>query len=105
MVAPWSSAATVANADDFANLDPIDGSITKNQGIRVYFEDSTRIVYRLSGTGTVGATLRVYVERFEDRADRLHRETQEALATAIRVEASLAEFRERTGRDTPTVIT
>ena len=60
-----SAALTVAAADDFAYLDPVDGSVSEHQGIRILFEGGSRVVFRLSGTGTSGATLRVYIERYE----------------------------------------
>jgi phosphoglucomutase len=91
--------------DDFAYDDPVDGSRTTGQGIRVMFEDGSRIVYRLSGTGTAGATLRVYIERFEPDAARHAIDTQEALADLIALAGSLAGIAERTGRSTPSVIT
>ncbi|MBT9369261.1 alpha-D-glucose phosphate-specific phosphoglucomutase [Rhizobium sp. CSW-27] len=98
-------ALTVAAADDFAYNDPVDGSVSKNQGIRVLFEGGSRVVFRLSGTGTSGATLRVYVERYEPDAARHGIETQEALADLIAVADEIAEIKARTGRDAPTVIT
>lgn len=92
-------------ADDFAYHDPVDGSTASGQGIRIGFADGSRIVFRLSGTGTVGATLRVYIERYEP-ADGVHdRETQEALADLIALADTVAEIRPRTGRDAPSVIT
>ncbi len=95
----------VAAADDFAYTDPVDGSRSERQGIRVMFKDGSRIVYRLSGTGTAGATLRVYIERFEPDPARQGRDPQEALADLIRIAGDLAEIGTRTGRDRPTVIT
>ncbi|TVR81533.1 MAG: alpha-D-glucose phosphate-specific phosphoglucomutase [Rhodospirillales bacterium] len=95
----------VAFADDFAYTDPVDGSITRNQGVRIGFTDGSRIVYRLSGTGTEGATLRVYVERFEPDPDRHDQPTQQALADLITIANDTAEIAARTGRDKPTVIT
>ena len=95
----------VAAADDFAYLDPVDGSRSERQGIRVLFDDGSRIVYRLSGTGTEGATIRVYVEAYEPDAARQGMDAQEALRPLVEVALSLAELRERTGRDAPTVIT
>lgn len=95
----------VALSDDFAYTDPIDGSVTTRQGIRVLFEDGARIVYRLSGTGTQGATLRVYLELHEPDPAAQDRDTQEVLADLIRVAGELGEIRERTGRKAPTVIT
>jgi len=83
----------------------IDNSVSDKQGIRIGFKDGSRIVYRLSGTGTSGATLRVYIERFEaDEAEQNH-DTQQALAPLIRVSRDLAEIRRHTGRERPSVIT
>ncbi len=97
--------ATMASADDFAYTDPVDGSVSTAQGIRVGLQDGSRIVFRLSGTGTEGATLRVYLERFEPDAARHAIETQAALAPLIALADKLAGIRERTGRTQPTVIT
>jgi phosphoglucomutase len=95
----------IAAADDFAYTDPVDGSVSAKQGIRVLFADGSRIVYRLSGTGTAGATLRVYIERFEPDPARHDQETQEALAPLIEIAQTLAEIARRTGRAAPSVIT
>jgi phosphoglucomutase len=95
----------ITRADDFAYDDPVDGSRTTGQGIRLLFEDGSRIVYRLSGTGTAGATLRVYVERYEPDASKHDIETQEALADLISLSRSIAKIEERTGRAVPSVIT
>jgi phosphoglucomutase len=95
----------VEAADDFAYHDPVDGSDAADQGIRVMFEGGARIVYRLSGTGTVGATLRVYIEHYEPPSGKLDQETQAALADLIALSRSLAEIEKRTGRKEPTVIT
>ncbi|MFO1121505.1 MAG: alpha-D-glucose phosphate-specific phosphoglucomutase [Hyphomicrobiales bacterium] len=92
-------------ADDFAYDDPVDGSRTTGQGIRLLFAGGSRIVYRLSGTGTAGATLRVYIERYEPDAARHGIETQAALADLVALSRSLAEIETRTGRSAPTVIT
>ena len=94
---------TVKAADDFAYHDPVDGSDSAHQGIRVMFEDGSRIVYRLSGTGTAGATLRVYIERFE--GERLDMETGEALRDLVALSRSLADIPGHTGRMEPSVIT
>ena len=96
---------TVALADDFSYTDPVDGSVATQQGIRIIMTDGARIVLRLSGTGTEGATLRLYLERYE--ADpALHAiPTQEALAGLIAVAETVAQIRARTGRDAPTVTT
>jgi phosphoglucomutase len=95
----------VEAADDFAYHDPVDGSDAEHQGVRVMFEDGARIVYRLSGTGTVGATLRVYIEHYEPPSGKLDQETQAALAGLIAVARDLGEIEKRTGRKAPTVIT
>lgn len=95
----------VAEADDFAYHDPVDGSDTANQGVRVLFADGSRIVYRLSGTGTAGATLRVYIERFEADPARHGTETQAALADLIAISRSLAEIPRHIGRSEPSTVT
>ncbi|MBF0143994.1 MAG: alpha-D-glucose phosphate-specific phosphoglucomutase [Magnetococcales bacterium] len=95
----------VVMADDFAYTDPVDGSESRNQGIRIGFRDGSRIVLRLSGTGTKGATLRVYLERYEPDASRHGLDAQEALADLIRIADQIAGIRQRTGRERPTVIT
>ena len=98
-------ALTVASADDFAYHDPVDKSVSMNQGIRVLFEGGSRVVFRLSGTGTSGATLRVYIERYEPDPGRHGLDTQEALADLIAVAEEIADIKARTGRDAPSVIT
>ena len=95
----------IEKADDFAYHDKVDGSISKNQGIRILFEGGSRIVFRLSGTGTSGATLRVYIERYEDDCNKHDIDTQEALADLIAAAETIADIRGRTGRDVPSVIT
>ncbi|MEO8079388.1 MAG: alpha-D-glucose phosphate-specific phosphoglucomutase, partial [Caldimonas sp.] len=97
--------AVIATADDFAYTDPVDGSVSTAQGIRIGFEDGSRIVFRLSGTGTEGATLRVYLERYEADPARQGTETQEALAPLIAAADAIAGIRARTGRSAPTVVT
>ena len=94
----------VGHADDFYYVDPIDGSMSEHQGIRFLFEDGSRIVYRLSGTGTVGATLRVYIERHEIRSDRLEDDTQQALAELVRASRAIADIARHTGCETPDVV-
>ncbi|MEW7008032.1 alpha-D-glucose phosphate-specific phosphoglucomutase [Lentilitoribacter sp. EG35] len=98
-------ALTIENADDFSYCDPIDHCKSANQGIRVFFEGGARLVLRLSGTGTSGATLRVYMETFEPDPQNQNFDPQEALSHLIFAAQSLAEITKRTGRDTPTVIT
>jgi phosphoglucomutase len=92
-------------ADDFGYTDPVDGSTTSGQGIRILFEGGSRIVMRLSGTGTVGATLRVYMERFEPPSGDLARDPTEALAELAAAADEIAQIRSRTGRAAPDVIT
>ncbi|KQZ12915.1 phosphoglucomutase [Mesorhizobium sp. Root554] len=96
---------TVEKADDFAYHDPVDGSVSEHQGIRILFEGGSRIVLRLSGTGTSGATLRLYVERYEPDASKHGIDTQEALADLIAAADDIAGIRSHTGRDKPSVIT
>ena len=95
----------VTLADDFAYTDPVDGSRSEKQGIRVGFEDGSRIVFRLSGTGTEGATLRVYLEAMEPDPERHALDTQEVMQPWIELAQQLAEISQRTGRGAPTVIT
>ncbi|MGV8936431.1 MAG: alpha-D-glucose phosphate-specific phosphoglucomutase [Allorhizobium sp.] len=96
---------TITAADDFSYHDPVDHSVSNHQGIRILFAGGSRIVFRLSGTGTSGATLRVYIERYEPDASRHDIDTQVALADLIAAAETLADIRGRTGRDIPTVIT
>ncbi len=95
----------VKSCDDFSYTDPIDGSVSTAQGIRILFADGSRIVFRLSGTGTEGATLRIYLEAFEPDIAKHDLDAQVALAEMIRIALQLSELKERTGRDQPTVIT
>ena len=92
-------------ADDFRYEDPVDHSISEHQGIRLLFENEARIVYRLSGTGTAGATLRVYIERYEPDPSRHGLDAQQALADYIRLADEIAGIRRHTGRERPDVIT
>jgi phosphoglucomutase len=95
----------VAYADDFTYHDPVDGSTSGKQGVRIGFADGSRIVVRLSGTGTVGATLRLYLERYEPPHGQHDLDTQAALAPLISIADSVAGIKARTGRDAPSVIT
>ncbi|MEO6446462.1 MAG: alpha-D-glucose phosphate-specific phosphoglucomutase, partial [Gemmatimonadaceae bacterium] len=95
----------VDTADDFAYTDPVDGSVSTGQGLRVLFASGARIVFRLSGTGTSGATLRLYVESHERDVARHDLDPQEALAAYLQAALDLSGLRERTGRAAPTVIT
>lgn len=96
---------TIQSADDFSYTDPVDGSVSTHQGVRILFEDSSRIVFRLSGTGTVGATLRVYLESVEKDPANHHRDPQDALASVIRAAEEIANIRHYTKRDAPDVRT
>jgi phosphoglucomutase len=95
----------VSYADDFSYIDPIDGGISRAQGIRVGFTDGSRLVFRLSGTGTQGATLRLYVESYESDPAKHHQDPQVALANLIAIADELAQIKDLTGMDQPTVIT
>lgn len=95
----------VSLADDFSYTDPVDGSVSPNQGIRIVFENGSRIVFRLSGTGTEGATLRIYLERYEPDAAQHGHDPQDALKDLIDLAEQLGEVRQRSGMAAPTVIT
>ena len=96
---------TVECCDDFSYTDPVDGSVSKGQGIRILFTDGSRIVFRLSGTGTEGATLRVYLEAYDPNIANHHLDAQVALAELISIAGQLSQLKLRTGREQPTVIT
>ncbi|QLE39881.1 alpha-D-glucose phosphate-specific phosphoglucomutase [Nostoc sp. C052] len=95
----------VKYSDDFSYTDPVDGSISEKQGVRIGFTDGSRIVVRLSGTGTQGATLRVYLESYEPDPAKHDLDPQQALAPLITIVEEIAQIRELTGREQPTVIT
>jgi phosphoglucomutase len=95
----------ISAADDFAYSDPVDGSVSTGQGVRVMFEGGSRLVLRLSGTGTEGATLRLYLERYEPPAGSLDEDPQEALAPLIRAAETLAGIRALSGKTKPDVVT
>lgn len=96
---------TVQSADDFSYHDPIDGSISHNQGLRVLFTDGSRIVYRLSGTGTVGATIRMYIEQYQADPSKHGGDTQTALAELIQIAYQISDIAALTGRTAPNVVT
>ncbi|VBB68712.1 Phosphoglucomutase [invertebrate metagenome] len=96
---------TVTRGDDFRYTDPVDGSVATGQGVRVLFTDGSRIVFRLSGTGTEGATLRVYIEKYEPDPVHHNQNTQETLSELVRLANELAEIKKRTGREQPNVVT
>lgn len=95
----------IATADNFTYTDPIDGSIAKNQGIRFVFEDGSRIIFRLSGTGSAGATIRMYIETYTKDASKFDMDAQDALKSIIDAALATSKLQEFTGRDKPTVIT
>lgn len=99
------NAGAVESADDFAYLDPVDGSQSSGQGVRVTFTNGSRVVFRLSGTGTVGATLRVYLEAFESDPSKLHQNTSDALRKIVQTAEDIANIQAFTGRTAPDVIT
>jgi phosphoglucomutase len=92
-------------ADNFSYTDPVDGSVSENQGIRIGFTEGSRIVFRLSGTGTEGATLRIYLEAYELDPDRQDRNTAEVMQPLVRIATGIAQIEARTGRKQPSVIT
>jgi phosphoglucomutase len=95
----------VRAADDFSYTDPVDSSVSRNQGVRILFEDGARIVFRLSGTGTEGATIRMYIESRETRSDMLAQDTAAALSDLVFAALAVSKLVELTGRTEPTVIT
>ncbi len=95
----------VAVADDFVYTDPVDGSVASNQGVRIIMTDGSRIVFRLSGTGTEGATIRLYLERYEADPARHKLDTQQALSSLVAIADGLSALRQRTGREQPSIVT
>ena len=95
----------ISTADNFSYTDPVDGSVTKGQGLRLLLDDGSRVVVRLSGTGTKGATIRIYLESYVPSSGDLNQDPQMALAEMISAINDLAEIKQRTGMDQPTVIT
>ena len=100
-----NSGGTIKSADDFAYTDPTDQSVSRNQGVRILFTDGSRVVFRLSGTGTEGATLRVYLERYVGTDGDLGMATGDALAPLIAAAQEVADIAGYTGMDQPSVIT
>ncbi|ERM94147.1 hypothetical protein AMTRI_Chr04g188370 [Amborella trichopoda] len=100
-----SDVSNIVQADEFEYKDPVDGSVSKHQGIRYFFEDGSRLVFRLSGTGSEGATIRLYIEQYEKDSSKIGRDSQKALATLVEVALKLSKMQEFTGRSAPTVIT
>ncbi|XP_020220949.1 phosphoglucomutase, cytoplasmic [Cajanus cajan] len=100
-----SDVSNVVNADEFEYKDPVDGSVSSHQGIRYLFEDGSRLIFRLSGTGSEGATIRLYIEQYEKDPSKIGRLSNEALAPLVEVALKLSKMEEFTGRSAPTVIT
>lgn len=94
---------SLAEASEFSYTDPIDGSVSNHQGIRIVLTDSSRIVFRLSGTGSVGATVRLYLEQYSN--ENVTADTQEALGGVLKLALAISGLTERLGRNEPTVIT
>jgi phosphoglucomutase len=95
----------VEYADNFSYTDPVDASLSENQGVRIGFTNGARIVFRLSGTGTEGATLRVYLEMYEPNPEKQLQETADVIAPLEAIARDVAEIEQRTGRNKPSVIT
>ncbi|ERE83081.1 phosphoglucomutase-1 [Cricetulus griseus] len=96
---------TVEKADNFEYSDPVDGSVSRNQGLRLIFADGSRIIFRLSGTGSAGATIRLYIDSYEKGAANINQDPQVMLAPLISIALKVSQLQERTGRTAPTVIT
>jgi phosphoglucomutase len=96
---------TIKFCDDFSYTDPVDGSISNKQGVRILFTDGSRIIFRLSGTGTEGATLRIYLEAYDADVAHHRQDAQQVLTELIQIALQLSELIKRTGRIQPTVIT
>ncbi|XP_033883434.3 phosphoglucomutase-1 isoform X2 [Acipenser ruthenus] len=96
---------TVEKSDDFQYSDPVDGSISRNQGLRIIFSDGSRIIFRLSGTGSAGATIRLYIDSYEKDLQKIYQDPQVMLAPLVTIALKVSELHERTGRSGPTVIT
>jgi phosphoglucomutase len=99
------SSFTVDHADDFSYTDPIDGSVSTKQGLFIKFTDGSRIIFRLSGTGSSGATVRLYVERYSKNESEYGMDAQDGLKPLIEVALEVSKLKEFTGREKPTVIT
>ena len=99
------STFVVSGADNFSYVDPIDGSKASKQGIRIMFSDGSRLVFRLSGTGSSGATVRMYVDSYCNDPAKMLKSAQEMLKPAVEVGLVISQLRELAGRQEPTVIT
>ena len=96
---------TIGTADVFEYVDPVDASVSKNQGIRFLMTDGSRIIFRISGTGSVGATVRLYIEKYEAPSGSLHQKTADVVGELVQIALQLSGLPKFTGRDAPTVIT
>ena len=105
MIGQTFGAFKVAAADDFSYHDSVDGSVSNHQGLRIVFECGSRIVYRLSGTGTAGATIRIYIERYEAEPAKHGQDVQAALADLIAISREISKIEAKTGRVEPSVVT
>ncbi|GCC37590.1 hypothetical protein chiPu_0016094 [Chiloscyllium punctatum] len=95
----------VDKADNFEYCDPVDGSVSRNQGLRIIFTDGSRLIFRLSGTGSAGATIRIYIDSYYKDACKIFKEPQVMLSPLIKIALKISQIHERTGRTSPTVIT
>ncbi|XP_036377228.1 phosphoglucomutase-1 isoform X2 [Megalops cyprinoides] len=95
----------VEKADNFEYSDPVDGSISRNQGLRIIFSDGSRIIFRLSGTGSAGATVRLYIDSYEKDPQKIYQDPQVMLAPLVTIALKVSQLHEKTGRSGPTVIT
>lgn len=95
----------VALADDFSYTDPIDHSVSTKQGLRILFKDGSRVIYRLSGTGSSGATIRLYIDSYENDPAKYELDAQVVLKPLIQIALQISKLTEYTGRTEPTVIT
>ncbi|KAK9973344.1 hypothetical protein ABG768_024080 [Culter alburnus] len=95
----------VEKADNFEYTDPVDGSVSKGQGLRIIFTDGSRIIFRLSGTGSAGATIRLYIDSYENESQKIYEDPQVMLAPLVDIALRISQLQEKTGRAAPTVIT
>ncbi|XP_048055869.1 LOW QUALITY PROTEIN: phosphoglucomutase-1 [Megalobrama amblycephala] len=95
----------VEKADNFEYTDPVDGSVSKGQGLRIIFTDGSRIIFRLSGTGSAGATIRLYIDSYENESQKIYEDPQVMLAPLVDIALRISQLQEKTGRTAPTVIT
>ncbi|XP_056607379.1 phosphoglucomutase-1 [Triplophysa dalaica] len=95
----------VEKADNFEYTDPVDGSVSKGQGLRIIFSDGSRIIFRLSGTGSAGATIRLYIDSYEKDQQKIYQDPQVMLAPLVDIALKISQLQEKTGRTAPTVIT